>query len=206
MRMKNAAALILLLFSCACAPLQSEKPADSIYQLQARHEETKSCNGRTGIVVAVPKPELPAGFDTDQIAVYLEGGQRMDYAAHARWADNLTDMMQSFIITALQQDCGMVVQAPRFDIPSDYRLIIKFYDVEPVYNDSAQNIPVLKVSASFTLTRYPDGERLSEFTLSKSRRAEKNSLTNIAAGLESLLQELLREAREKLKPVMPREL
>ncbi len=186
---------------CSCAPLQSTQASPAIYRLQTPKEST-GCSGQVTDfpVVSMLKPELPAGLDTDQIAVYLQGGRRLDYAADARWAANLDEMIQAFMISYLQRNCrSLIVQEPRFDVPPAYRLLVKIYNFQPVYDGAAQGTPDLRVSAAFTLIRLPAGQVVVDFTLSENRLAQENNLTAITAGLEDLLRKIMDDAQVHLE-------
>src|SRR4051812_29472162 len=91
-------------------PLKSDKPPAAIYALQAG----PLCPRDAGIsrerkLISVAPPQVPAGFDTNRIALYLMSGRRMDYFASAVWPSNLPEVMQDFIVSAAGHSCSGLI-------------------------------------------------------------------------------------------------
>jgi ABC-type uncharacterized transport system auxiliary subunit len=187
---------LLLMLLSACAPLQAKENPETIYRLRPP-SPSRDC-AASSPVVTVLAPEVPAGFDGDRIAVYLDGGRRVDYAASARWAAGFDEMIHDFMLSALRGCPGLAAQEPRFDTPGAYQLSVKINDFQPVYKGAAQDAPDLRVSATFTLTRLPEGTPATSFTLKQNRPAAENSLRIITAGLEGLLRDIMSTARGRL--------
>src|SRR5262245_19601753 len=88
---------VLSLTGCISLPGGDKgKTRSSIYTLHPpppRNHESSQPAG-TPVVVFVPKPELPKGFDTERITLLFEQEHRLDYYADAKWSARLDDLLQ----------------------------------------------------------------------------------------------------------------
>lgn len=196
--MKKIAFLAMTLFALAgCQGLTSSKKPVLLYNLNYTGGEVASAE-TTGIL-AVGEPMLPAGMETDRIALYLDDGRRIDYYAEAAWADSLEDVLQDVIVRAGRAALpNMVVDSPRLQVPANYRLAVKILDFAPLYRTGAEDLPDLKVAVNFTLVHLPEKRVVADFTLENSQPATENALPAIAGGLESLMNGILTAAFEKV--------
>lgn len=193
--MTVAAASLLAL--TACQGLTSTKKPVSIYNL--RYTASAPSTATAAGVLVVGEPALPAGMETDRIALYLEGGRRMDYYADVMWAESLEDVLQDVIVQAGRAALpNMVVDSPRLNIPGNYRLAVKVFEFAPVYDGASGSSPYLKVAVNFTLVELPEKNVVTDFTLESGQAATSNDLTAISGGLESLLQDILTKAFVKV--------
>jgi ABC-type uncharacterized transport system auxiliary subunit len=189
----------MLLAGCS---MTSSAPPATTYALHPAAAAV-SQNKASG-VFSVTEPTLPAGFETDQIALYLDNGRRLDYYAGARWAAPLDQVLQDVLVQSGRNALpGMVVDTPDLNIPTNYKLAVKVNEFAPVYAAGAESSPLLKVSMTFTLVRVPEQKVIADFRLEQSRQMETNSLTAITSGLEAMLQAILGEAYATLAKTMP---
>jgi ABC-type uncharacterized transport system auxiliary subunit len=194
-------AALLSLGGCMSV-LQSSAPAATTYALHAGPEKARS---QARGVMAVEEPTLPAGFETDQIALFLDGGRRLDYYAGARWAAPLDHVLHDIVVASGRGALPkMIVDTPDLNIPTDYRLSVRFAKFAPVYAGAADTPPVLKVAATFTLVRIPQQAVLADFTLEQTQAAAANNLGAVAAGLEGLLHGVLDEGFGKIAAALPK--
>jgi ABC-type uncharacterized transport system auxiliary subunit len=151
--------------------------------------------------LSIRAPSVPPGFETDRIALYMDGGRRFDYYAGGRWPAHLEDMLQETILRSVQAAWPTAaVTAP--NSPQDsYMLDTDIIDFQPVYSGAPDGIPALHVKIRFTL-RSQENTILDAFMLEKSAFATSNSLTAITAGLEILLQDIILRAVARLEPHM----
>jgi len=187
--MKKGALLLVMIFSLplgACAALKSSLPPTTIYALHAG--PLKQQKKTAAHIISIAEPEVPAGFDTERIALYLYGGQRMDYYANLAWPEHLGRVLQDVIVQSAASAPNLMAVTPESGIPASYNLFVKVNDFEPVYASGAENPPQLKVSMSFRLVS-AQGEVLLNTTLSSEKPAGMNTQAAIIAGLEKLLQE-----------------
>jgi len=187
---------IPLLLLCGCLSLTSSEEPLTIYALHAsRNPVAETVIAADPVVISIPDPVLPAGLKTDRIALYLDGGRRLDFYSGARWAAPLDEVLQDMIIDSGR---GAIPHAI-FDggdvrLPARYRLVVSVVDFYPLYSGDAQGIPLLKVSLSFTVIQASDGTVLARFSQSAEAVARENSLTAITSGLEQLLQSALADS------------
>lgn len=205
--MKSAKHMILPLAAgllmTACA-LKSNIPPATTYALRAvdmpdavagtyAHDKTR--------VLQVARPILPPGFDTDRIALYREGGRKLDYYAAARWPDIFDTVMQDFIArTGAALFPEMIVTTAFQPAQSDARLQIKVNDFQPVYRGGPDSAPEIVVGLEFTLTTIGDERIIDSFVLTQRRQAVENRLDVIADDMNNMLHAMVSEAFARLAP------
>jgi ABC-type uncharacterized transport system auxiliary subunit len=182
--------------------LHSSAPPATTYALHAGPGHAQS---QARGVMAVEEPALPAGFETDQIALFLDGGRRLDYYAGARWAAPLDHVLHDVVVASGRGALPkMIVDTPDLNIPTDYRLSVRIDKFAPVYAGAADAPPVLKVAATFTLVRIPQQTVIADFTVERAQPAASNNLGAIAAGMEGLLHGALDEAFGRIAAALPK--
>ncbi len=193
--MKSFLVLTLALLSvAACSPLKSSAPAPLTYTLQPDLAAAPIQRQPSGVLYVL-RPSLPSGFDTDRIALFMDGGRRIDYYAGARWAEPLDSVLQKVMVRAGRHELPqMIVDTPDLNIPVQYKLAVKVNDFAPVYAGAPDQPPALQLSMTFTLVATPHDEVLADFTLQSTGRAQDNSVSAITAGLEGMLQTILPRA------------
>ncbi|MGZ9097061.1 MAG: ABC-type transport auxiliary lipoprotein family protein [Micavibrio sp.] len=201
---RNAALLLALSGLSGCLSLASSEVPPNIYAMHYRPAPDDNASSHDfGGVLKVQEPDLPAGFETDRIALYLEGGRRLDYYAGAKWPEPLDQVLQDAIVQAGHHALPkMTVDTQDIDMPADYKLAVKVVEFGPVYANGPDGIPHLEATMIFTLIRLPDHNIIADFTLENGHRAEANDLTSITSGLESLLHEMMVEAYETIKKAL----
>lgn len=195
----TALALVMMLCGCGTSQLlTSTEPQQTIYTLRAI-PSTGAVSAVPARVTEISMPSLPPGMDRDRIALFLDNGQKIDYYASARWSSNLDYIIQN----VTRRSAGAVlpyVVAVTSDqgIEADYRLQMKVNELQPVYGADSKAVPVLKANIEFTLISAVDDRVVSSFTLSKQATPSENRLDMITLGLETLLQDIEREAFAKI--------
>lgn len=181
--MKKISALLILLCLGACS---SSRPPPTIYALHAKAGKNQERN--ISHIISVAEPEVPAGFDTERIALYLYGGRRLDYYANLAWPEHLGKVLQGVIVQSALSVPGMMAVTPDSGIPVPYSLFVKVNDFAPVYAAGAESTPQLKASMSFRLFSLQGQETLLNTTLSAEKPAAANTQTAVISGIEELLQ------------------
>jgi ABC-type uncharacterized transport system auxiliary subunit len=152
-------------------------------------------------VLAVARPELPAGFETDRIALYFEKDHRLDYYADAKWSAPLDGLLQDYIIERAKRKLpGIAVGSGDLTASAQYRLGLKVVDFQPVYPDTADKPPRLDVSILVTVLSLPGEKVKKQFAVKKSAPASANRLTIVTNELRGLLQSATDETLEKAAP------
>lgn len=194
---------VLSLALCGCSLLTSNEKPPTIYNLQTVNAPLPVVSSSTGrpIVISVVKPSLPAGFETDQIALYLDNGKRMDYYAAAKWASPLDDLIQENIIKAGRMNLpNQIIDTSDLSIPADYKLVTALADFQPVYGPSAKGLPRIDVTLIVTLLSMPDENVVRYFTLKQSLPGRANNLTYITNEMSMQLQAMLDETFSRIGP------
>jgi ABC-type uncharacterized transport system auxiliary subunit len=210
MNMSKRLALLSLIALTGCASLSflggGKKEADaSIYTLRSpgteRAAPAAAAKGRA--VIAVPKPELPPGLETERIALYFQQGHRLDYYAGAKWSAPLDALLQDLVIQKVQQKLpSKVVGTPDLASSAQYKLALKFTDVAPVYENAPDQPPRLDVGMTVTVVSLPRETVRTQFTLKRSVPASANTLTTITSELGTLLQSLTDDALQRAAPYL----
>ncbi len=185
-----------------CAGLTSKNMPPVTYTLRA-DEENNNVDAKASGILLVTTPQMPAGLDTEQIALYMDEGRRLDYYAGAKWPTTLDDVIQDVIVqTGRHQLPEMIINTPDMNIPSDYKLSVKINNFAPVYRGGPDGIPLLKISMTFTVLQLPGENVLAGFTLEDEQIATSNNISAVTMGLEELLQKKLLQAYQLLdKPL-----
>ncbi|MDE1153659.1 MAG: ABC-type transport auxiliary lipoprotein family protein [Micavibrio sp.] len=183
-----ALAAFLPLAGCANA-LKSDLPAPTVYTLHASAQDGEAkAQPHKAKVLSIAEPAMPAGFDSNRIALYLDGGRRMDYYANAVWADVLSKVMQDVLLQSAADHTAFAAVPTDAGTMVSHRLLVKVLDFEPVYSGEAKDVPMLKVSINFRLVSVSNDKIILDTTVPLAEKATANTQTAIVTGLESLLQ------------------
>ena len=152
------------------------------------------------IVVVVPTPELPPGFDTERIAIQFEDG-RVDYYADAQWSARLDQLVQDVFVERAQRKLpGAIVGKPGLVPAANYRLVLKVSDFGPVYKSSPDMPPRLNAGLSLTVIELPQEMVRAQFIVKKTAAASENRLGTVTNELKGLLHSAFDEALDKAAP------
>ncbi len=195
----SAFVALALLAGCSGA-LKSTEPRNIVYTLRPA-ESAPDADKTPGAarIVEIAVPQVPPGFETDRIALAIQGGRKLDYYAGAKWPDILDSVLQDTIRRSARNVLPNVVAiTPTQGMDGQFRLQTKINEFQPVYDDAANVAPDLRVNVEFTLVALPDNKIVSSFILTRNQRASSNTLDAAAGGLESMFQEVLTEAFTRL--------
>jgi len=194
----------LVLSACISLPFgkSDDRPPPAMYTLHETNSGVMNVATEAAgrIVVVVPTPELPPGFNTEKIAIQFEDG-RIDYYADAQWSARLDELMQDVFLERAQRKLpGAIVGKPDLVPAANYRLAVKVTDFGPVYKSSADMPPRLDAGVSLTVIELPQEIVRAQFTVQKSAAASQNRMGSVTNELKSLLNSVLDEALEKAAP------
>ena len=135
---------------------------------------------------------LAPGLDGSGIATRWPG-QRVDYLAGARWAEELSTLLESALVESLQ-DSGRLrsVQGDLGRFRVTHTLVVEVRRFEADY--SAGGLPVAQVSFAATLGRTSDRRVLTSFTVSMEERAAENRQSSVVAALDTAFSRAVSEA------------
>lgn len=190
-----------LLCLTGCSALAPTRPPVTIYALHPSLPQQTERDSEPHGVLRIEEPVLPAGLDTDRIALFMAEGRQFDYYAGAKWPAPLDHVLQDVIISEARNALpGMTIDTPELNVAANYKLGVRVRDFSPFYQGGPETMPFLKVAATFTLIRLPENIVIDDFTLESGQAAQSNSLTAITSDLESLLQTMMKKAFNQMAP------
>jgi ABC-type uncharacterized transport system auxiliary subunit len=199
-----ALASSLALSACISLPFgkTEERPPPVMYTLHEPNagvmDVATEAMGR--VVVVVPLPELPPGFDTNRIAIQFEDG-RVDYYADAQWSARLDELVQDVLIQRAQRIfSGAIVGKPGVVPAANYRLVARITGFGPLYKSSADMAPRLNASVTLTVIELPQETIRTQFSVTKTAMASENRLSTITNDLRGLLHSAVDDVLEKAAP------
>jgi cholesterol transport system auxiliary component len=172
--------------------LKNEAQAPNIYRLDAPELEAgATLPADLSIVVERTSP----GLDGDRIAGRWPGS-RLDYLAGARWAGELTAILQSTLVASFQ-DSGRLrsVQGDVGRFRATHALVVDVRRFEADYTGGG--LPIAQVEFSAAVGRLSDARVLASFTVSAREAAAENRQTSVVAALETAFARATREMAGK---------
>ena len=142
--------------------------------------------------LAVLKPRVRAGLDTDRIAV-LYPDRRLDYFADARWSGPLDDVVQDLAVQAFRNGAGLRnVSSDASAFASGYWLEIEIADFQAEY-PSLGAPPTINVRLLARVASAGDRNILGSFAAGARQTATDNRLTAIVEAYEHAVNSALVE-------------
>jgi cholesterol transport system auxiliary component len=142
--------------------------------------------------LAVLKPRVRAGLDTDRIAV-LYPDRRLDYFADARWSGPLDDVVQDLAVQAFRNGAGLRnVSSDASGFATGYWLEIEIADFQAEY-PSLGAPPTINVRLLARVASAGDRNVLGAFTAEARQTATDNRLTAIVEAYEHAVNSALVE-------------
>lgn len=178
-----------------------DRPAPTTYTLlESKPGVMDAATEAAGrIVVVVPTPEVPPGFDSERISVEFEDG-RVDHYADARWSARLDQLLQDVFVERARSKLPAAIVGKVGLVPAaNYRLIVKVTDFGPVYKDTPDMPPRLDVGLNVVI-EIPGEMVKAQFTVKKSEAASENRLGTITSELKTLLHSAFDEVLGKTAP------
>jgi ABC-type uncharacterized transport system auxiliary subunit len=197
---------VLALSGCISLPgADKNKTRASIYTLHPSPaaKQPSSAADTAPVVVFVPRPELPKGFDTERITLLFEQSHRLDYYADAKWSARLDDLLQDFIVQMVRHVLPAPIAATTdATAAAHHKLAVKITAFQPVYQLTADSPPRLDAAMTVTLFARPGETVEAQFSLQKSAPASANTMSAVTKELELLLRSLTEEMLQKIAPSM----
>jgi cholesterol transport system auxiliary component len=172
--------------------LKNEVPAPRLYRIEAPGIEV---GARLPADLSIVVERTAPGLDGDGIASRWPGG-RLDYIANARWAGELTGLLQSALVEGFQ-DSGRLrsVQGDVGRFRTTHTLVIEVRRFEADYVAGA--VPVAQVALAATLGRNSDRQVLVSFTAEATEGAGENRQTTLVAALDTAFAHAATEIAER---------
>jgi ABC-type uncharacterized transport system auxiliary subunit len=183
--------------ACTGSLFQSKVVPPSTYLLSAAATSAAAVAAPAPLAVdlAVFKPRVRAGLDTDRIAV-LYPDRRLDYYADARWSGPLDDVVHDLAVQVFR-NAGLLrnVSSDASAFMSGYWLEIEVADFQAEYS-SAGTPPTINVRLLARVARAGDRNVLASFTAAARQTAADNRLTAIVEAYERAVNSALADIAE----------
>jgi ABC-type uncharacterized transport system auxiliary subunit len=197
---------------CTGSLFQSKTPALATYLLSA--DLSPGSPGAAGAAtplagplksvaadLAVQRPRVRAGLETDRIAV-LYPDRRLDYFADARWSGPLDQVVQDLTVQAFETGAHLrTVAAESSEFPSGYWLEMQVAEFQAEYA-AAGAAPTVNVHLLARLGAAGDRRVMATFDALARRSAADNRLSDIVDAYEraadSALGQIVAEATRAL--------
>jgi ABC-type uncharacterized transport system auxiliary subunit len=199
-----AVALPLIgLAACTGSLFRSKIAPPTVYMLSAGAGSTQTAS--PGAVIpadlAILKPKLRTGLETDRIAV-LYPDRHLDYFADARWSGPLGDVLQDFAVQEFHAHANLrTVNGDASVFPSAYWLELEVTDFQAEYT-SAAAAPTVHVQILARVGNSGDRRVLGRFVANARQQAAENRLTAIvdayARAADAALADIVAHADETL--------
>jgi len=142
--------------------------------------------GKVSWALAIMRPDVPGGLDSDRIALMQADGV-MDYYAKATYPDRLSPIVQQALLDAFEASGRIDAVAPeQAALHADYNLVTEVKDFAAHYSQP-EGIPSVTVALTAKLTTAHGRAIVSTFTATRTATASANS----AAAATQVLQRAL---------------
>jgi ABC-type uncharacterized transport system auxiliary subunit len=175
----------LCLGACTGSLFQTKASPPTIYLLSAEGGSPAAGGPAPGtpaaeipVDLAILKPRLRVGLETDRIAV-LYPDRRLDYFADARWSGPLGEVLQDLAVQEFHSRANLrTVSGDASVFASAYWLEIEVTDFQAEYT-SAATAPIVHVHFLARLGSSGDRHILGQFIANAQQPAGENRLTSI---------------------------
>ena len=194
---------VIFMAACTGSLFQSKVAPPTIYLLSAAAGTPAAGAPAAEIPVdlAILKPKLRPGLETDRIAV-LYPDRRLDYFADARWSGPLGEVLQDLAVQEFHSHAHLrTVSGDASVFASAYWLEMEVSDFQAEYTSSAA-APTVHVRFLARMGSSGDRRILGQFEANAERPAAENRLTAIvdayARAARAALEEIIARADENL--------
>jgi cholesterol transport system auxiliary component len=201
---KRALALsVACLGACTGSLFQTKAPPPAIYMLSAADAGATPGTQAAPMPVdlAILKPRLRAGLETDRIAA-LYPDRRLDYFADSRWSGPVGEVLQELAVQEFHSRANLrTVNADGSVFASAYWLEIEVTEFQAEYTAGA-TAPTINVRLLARLGRSGDRHILGQFIADARQPAGENRLSSIvdayARAADATLAQIVAHTAETL--------
>jgi ABC-type uncharacterized transport system auxiliary subunit len=189
--MKLGVAMLGVLLA-ACSGLRSKAEPDQTYVLRAAPEAgAPAASG----VLAVLRPAVQPGLDTDRIML-TRGGQELDQFAASRWGESLPRVIAALAVESLGGGGGFanVIDSSRAAVASDYEVLLTVRHFEAAF-DADKAPPVVHVAFECAVTAGSPRRVIGRCDGAADEPAAENRMSAIVAAMERAAQRALATVR-----------
>jgi len=190
---------VVLLGGCTGSLLETKFAAPTTYVLASLPASGSKTSSTVDIAIAVPA--AAPGLDTERIAT-LHEARRLDYYQDARWGATAAVVVQSMIVTSLQnQQLFRSVTPEQARVSATHLLDLQLRDFQAEYASEGA-APTVRVTLVATLVRLKDRKLVTSFSTTAAVRAQENRLNAVLAAFESASHQVIKELSEKSAAVL----
>ena len=150
--------------------------------------------------VAVSRPDLAPGLDTDRIAVLKE--REIDYYRGVRWGSRAIEMIQTLVVDSLEdQRLFRSVTPEQARVAGDYVLDLQVRDFQAEYSPSA-DAPTVHVTLVGRLIRVIDRKLVSTVSAQSKTQASEDRLREVLTAFERASHEAIVDLGKQVSQVV----
>lgn len=190
--LRYGAALLVATALAACGGLRSDAAPEQIYVLNAVRPAAAP-NPVPG-VLAVPRPAVHPGLDTDRIAL-KRAGNELDYYAASRWGGNLSQVLGAFALQSVAGSFATVTSGGQRVGPAGYELLLTVRHFEAEYGNGGA--PEVRVALECLLVATAPRRVLGGCDAEVREPAGENRMAAIVLAFERAAQRAFGEVRGK---------
>ena len=175
-------------FCTACGSLfESKIPQAERYVLAGAPAATSSAQTAASETdLAIGRPDVAPGLDTDRIAVLR--GRQLDYFRGAQWGGSVTEVVQALLVSSFQdQRLFHSVTSEQARVSSNYMLDVEVRDFQAEYGEGGAS-PEVRVTIVGRILRIKDRQLVDTLVATASRPARENRMNVVVAAFESAAQ------------------
>jgi cholesterol transport system auxiliary component len=136
--------------------------------------------------LAILRPDVPGGLDSDRIALMQPGGS-LDYYAKATYPDRVSPLVQQVLLDAFETSGRIDAVAPeQAALHADYNLVTEVKDFAAHYSQP-DGIPSVTVAITAKLTTTHGRAIVSSFAATQTGTASANSAAAVTQALQQAL-------------------
>lgn len=189
---RRLAALLLALPLSACTGslFKTNVAPPTLYLLSAGGLDASVTPPALNADLAILKPRVRAGLDTDRIAaVYPD--RHLDYFADARWSGPLDEVIQDLVVQVFHSRAGMRnVSGDVSAFSSAYWLELTVIDFDAEYSD-AGGAPTVRVHLQARIGSSAERRIIARFEAEAVKSAKANRMTAIVAAYNDAANDAL---------------
>ncbi|MFL6577951.1 MAG: ABC-type transport auxiliary lipoprotein family protein [Povalibacter sp.] len=196
--------MTLALSACSGSFFESDLPVPTRYVIAPPAAAESAISSHASQVdLAIGRPDVAPGLDSDRIAVLR--GHELDFYRGALWSGTVLDTVQTFLVSALQDQKRFRSVAPeQARITGDYILDVEVRDFQAEYA-SAAALPVAHVTLVCRLIRISDRRMVDTLSVTGSQPASENRLATVAGAFETVMQQLSLELATRTADLISRD-
>ena len=176
------AVLTVATSGCTGSLLETKLPVPTVYVLAAAPAVSNAA-ANSIVDLAVSRPTVAPGLDTDRIAV-LRASRELDFYREAQWGTALPQVAQALVVGSLQnQKLFRSVTTEQARVTANYLIDLEVRDFQAEYaSDSA---PTIRVTFVGSLIRIKDRKLVASIPSTITVPAAENRLSSVIEAFES---------------------